>query len=119
LPGGIADWRRDLAMIAQEADEAVGPVVVCGDFNATVWHRALRPFWRNGFVDAHVALGDRWSRSWPAGRLVPRLARLDHALVRELVPRSVTPVPLPGSDHDGFVVELGLVRSAERVELAP
>ncbi len=107
LPGAVRDWRADLAGIATEAAETDGPVVVCGDFNA--WNGALRSFWRAGFRDAHAAAGVRRRRSWPAYGRWPRVLQLDRALVRDVEVCGLERVALPGSDHDGFLVELAVV----------
>ncbi len=106
LPGAVRDWRADLAGIAAEVAETDGPVVVCGDFNA--WRRALGSFWRAGFRDAHAAAGVRHRRSWPALGPWPRVLQLDRALVRDVEVCGLERVELPGSDHDGFLVELAV-----------
>jgi endonuclease/exonuclease/phosphatase (EEP) superfamily protein YafD len=115
LPFAVGDWRRDLAAIALEAADAEPPVVVCGDLNGMVWPGPVSRLRTLGYRDVHGSLGRAWTRSWPAYRGLPRLARLDHAFVRGLVPVDVRDVVLPGSDHDGFVAELVVPGSPDGV----
>ncbi len=99
-------WSRELADIGDLAEG--GADVVVGDFNAARWHPSFRRLLSRGWTTAHEWLG-RWStNSWAnEGRAFPLFVRIDHALLRERVqPVDVTEVPLPGSDHRGFVVTL-------------
>lgn len=79
--------------------------VLMGDFNATADHARFRRLEASGFSDALDGTG--WSATWPAGRLVPPLLRLDHALLSQgLTPRSAGTLSIPGSDHRGVVVDI-------------
>jgi endonuclease/exonuclease/phosphatase (EEP) superfamily protein YafD len=107
-------WRRDLALVEQIGREAVGPTVVVGDLNATYWHPDFRDLLDAGFTDAHIAAGHGYATSWPTNRVVPPFVQLDHALTTDgLVSTEIADVPVPGSDHRGFVVTVAPARRAE------
>ena len=98
-------WQEDLALIGESADDAGGPTLVIGDFNASYWHPAFRDILRRGFIDAHMANGRGWSASWPTNEFVPPFVRLDHALTGNgLVSTDIDDFRLPGTDHVAFVV---------------
>ena len=102
------DWTDDLGLLRRYAGRNEGPLVLVGDFNATRWQPAFGSLLRSGLRDVHEATGHGLSYSWPADRFRP-FVRLDHALVGdELFPTAVTDLPLPGSDHRGFVATLEL-----------
>jgi endonuclease/exonuclease/phosphatase (EEP) superfamily protein YafD len=109
----LVRWRDDLEHIGERATSPGPPTVVVGDFNAARWHPPFRHLLDRGLVDAHDRLGRGFSTSWPVDWWRPRFVRLDHALVDDrLVPLSVSDFRIPGSDHTGFVVAVGL--SADR-----
>lgn len=102
-------WSRELRDIG---DLAVGADLVVGDFNAARWHPSFRRLLARGWSTAHEWLG-RWSsNSWAhEGRAFPLFVRIDHALLGPRVqPVRVTEVPLPGSDHLGFVLTVSVPR---------
>jgi endonuclease/exonuclease/phosphatase (EEP) superfamily protein YafD len=103
------DWTQELETLKDEATAASGPVAVVGDFNSTRWNPPFGDLLAAGLHDAHEAVGQGLSRSWPdLGFPVP-LMRIDHALVNDQVGVvSVHDVDIPGSDHIGFVTELAV-----------
>jgi endonuclease/exonuclease/phosphatase (EEP) superfamily protein YafD len=103
------DWAQELQTLKSKATAATGPVAVVGDFNSTRWNPPFGDLLAAGLHDAHEAVGQGLSRSWPnLGFPVP-LMRLDHALVNDHVGVvSVHDVDVPGSDHIGFVTELAV-----------
>jgi len=108
-------WRPGLASTARRARRSSVPVLVVGDLNAARWHRVWRRFVGGEFVSAHEATGRGWTTSWPADRWFPPFVRLDHALCgRGLVPLAVEEVPVPGSDHRGFVVSIAISERSAR-----
>ena len=108
-PRQLRSWRGDLRAIADLAAETELPTIVVGDFNATHGHPAFRRVLRRGrLVPAHDALGRPWSPSWPINRIPPTFTRIDHALVRGVVPLALEDIDTPGSDHRGFVLDVGL-----------
>jgi endonuclease/exonuclease/phosphatase (EEP) superfamily protein YafD len=100
------DWRRDLDTVGRIARNAASPMLVVGDLNASYWHPDFRELLDTGLVDAHIAHGQGFSSSWPAGKTIPpAFVRLDHALTTAgLVSTDVADFEIPGSDHRGFVV---------------
>jgi endonuclease/exonuclease/phosphatase (EEP) superfamily protein YafD len=99
------EWRRELLLIGESADDIGFPTLVIGDFNASYWHPAFRDLLRRGLTDAHIVAGRGWSTSWPTGELFPPFVRLDHALTGHgLVSTEVDDFRVPGSDHAAFVV---------------
>ncbi len=104
-------WLRDLDRIGDLVETVDGPTLVIGDFNASFWHPVFRELLGRGLTDAHLALGDGWSTSWPTDGVVPAFVRLDHALVGNgLVATDVVDFDVPGSDHRGFVVSVASAR---------
>jgi endonuclease/exonuclease/phosphatase (EEP) superfamily protein YafD len=105
------NWRRDLRTAAEIGRDVSRPTMLIGDFNASYWHPDFRRMLDAGLVDAHTALGQGFSTSWPAGRPVPPFVRLDHALTTpDLVSTEITDFEIPGSDHRGFVVTVAPAR---------
>ena len=110
-PARLGQLERDIRTIGDVASEGDIPTAVLGDVNASRFHPALRQL-LGDFSDVHEALGQGLSASWPTNRRVPPFVRLDHALVSgRMTATSVRDIGLPGSDHSGFVVELGLAAS--------
>ncbi|MFM2076854.1 MAG: hypothetical protein RJA49_744 [Actinomycetota bacterium] len=102
-------WSRELADIERMADSQAA-TIIAGDFNAARWHPSFRRVLDAGWTSVHEWFGEWWRASWPQeGRRVPMFVRLDHGLLRgPVAPVRVHEVPLPGSDHRGFVVCLSL-----------
>ena len=103
----VRNWWRSFDAIAEAVAGVDGPLVVAGDWNATLHHRPLRQFLdRTGLADAHVTAGRGWARSWPApghpgvfGR-VPSIALLDRVVVsRDVAVVSISELLVPGTDH--------------------
>jgi vancomycin resistance protein VanJ len=77
------------------AAERAGRVVLLGDLNGSLDDRALGVL-RTGMRSAQEAAGAGLGFSWPAG--FP-LVRIDHILVRGVVPVRAWVLPATGSDH--------------------
>jgi len=86
--------------------------LVAGDFNASpAW-----PVYRRlaGRLDDAAVLvaregGGRPVRTWGPTPRTPRLLRIDHVFVEGVRPLEARTVTIPGSDHSGLLVEVGLV----------
>ena len=105
-----AYWVQQLRDIGDLAADSDLPTVVAGDFNASRWHPSFRELLDRGWTDAHEALGDGWSVSWPTdeGVLPPTFVRLDHALFGDgIAPVKLRDYAVTGSDHEAFMVEFG------------
>lgn len=112
-PSPIANldaWLGALELWGRSAPPAGRPTVAIGDYNADLWHPALRRALRNGWRDAHQSLGALVSASWPRHRRpLPAFVRLDRALVNSgLTVISVDAHELPGSDHRAVAVTVAV-----------
>lgn len=87
--------RRLFARVIEVLDHGVGdwPTLVVGDFNADPGSRLLRRFRRAGLVEL-------------VRRPTFKGKRYDQAWLHMGVGRLVAVVPMPGHDHDGFVVDV-------------
>lgn len=98
-------WRDSLELIGDRALNNGPPTLIIGDLNASYWNPVFRRLLNRGFIDAHLAVGNRLGRSWPTDEFGPPLVQIDHALLGEgLVATSIVDFDVPGSDHRGFVV---------------
>jgi endonuclease/exonuclease/phosphatase (EEP) superfamily protein YafD len=103
------EWMSELEALKRQATSATGPVALVGDFNSTRWNPPFGDLLAAGLHDAHEAVGQGLSRSWPNLAFPVPLMRLDHALVNDQVGVvSVRDADIPGSDHIGFVIELAV-----------
>lgn len=103
-PPAPRPWREQLDELAEDLPERARPVIVAGDFNATLDHQPFRRLLRLGVRDAAVDAGAWWMRTYHAG--LPAIA-IDHVVVAGLVGLSASAHRVPGSDHLAVVVVLG------------
>jgi endonuclease/exonuclease/phosphatase (EEP) superfamily protein YafD len=105
-------WQQELAAIRSALANTDGPQVVAGDFNASRDHRPFRDLLAAGFLDCADAARRRpWPGfTWPAGRWIPSVMRLDHVLVsRGSATVSASQViRVPGTDHRGVLAVIRL-----------
>lgn len=108
--GAIARWRQMLDALDGLARARSTPMLMVGDFNATVYHPRFGELLDTGLTDAHSARGAGFTGTWPRNRPFPPLLRIDHALSsKELVPVDATYGKGRGSDHRPIIVEYALV----------
>ena len=111
---GLQEIRR--FAVGEAADD---PLVLVGDFNGTRWQPTFGKLLAGSMIDAHEALGRGLSRSWPVGWALPRLVRLDHALLNERTfPTAIDDFVVPGSDHLAFDVTVA-VKAAQAPGVRP
>jgi endonuclease/exonuclease/phosphatase (EEP) superfamily protein YafD len=110
-----ARWRAQLGAVR----EIIGslpprPIVVAGDFNATVDHRPFRRLLSPALRDVAQQRGSRWLATWPVGRTgIPPLIQLDHVLLSsELSTTALDAWDVPGSDHKLLVTSVGVPPAA-------
>ncbi len=100
-------WERDLALIRSVLGGTGERQVVAGDFNASRDHRPFRDLLAAGFLDcADAAMSRPWPGfTWPAGRLIPPVLRLDHVLVSRAgtTVLDARTIRVPGTDHRGVL----------------
>ncbi|NMO92992.1 endonuclease/exonuclease/phosphatase family protein [Actinomycetospora sp. TBRC 11914] len=108
VPQKIGSWARELPQLQTWCRPGAGPVVLAGDFNATLDHRFFRDGTR-GCQDAGVVSGQglvgTWNAAWPwwAG------AQIDHVLTGGgPEPVDMTVLDLPGSDHRAVLARVRL-----------
>jgi endonuclease/exonuclease/phosphatase (EEP) superfamily protein YafD len=111
FPQDPSDWYHDLERIrGLLRGIPPGPVVVGGDFNATLDHARFRRLLVDGWRDGAEQAGSGWVRSWPADRAVPPVVGIDHVLTRGTVATSVDTVRTPGTDHLGLLATVVVPR---------
>jgi hypothetical protein len=106
VPGRLRQWRTSFHELTRWVHRTRGPVVLAGDFNASVDHPGMRELLAGGLRDAHEAAGAGRPPTWPHGRWVPAFVQLDHVLVRGVDVDSADETRIPGTDHDAVIVDL-------------
>jgi endonuclease/exonuclease/phosphatase (EEP) superfamily protein YafD len=108
----VRRWQRELAAIQSALVDTGGQQVVAGDFNATRDHRPFRNLLAAGFLDCADAARRRpWPGfTWPTGRWVRPVMRLDHVLVSRggATAREARIIRVPGTDHRGVLAVIQL-----------
>jgi endonuclease/exonuclease/phosphatase (EEP) superfamily protein YafD len=102
----VKRWRTGLDALTDAIGETRGPMIVAGDFNASVDHPALRLLMAPGLRDAHEVAGAGRPATWPRERGFAPFVHIDHVLVRGVDVASATEVVIPGSDHEAVVARL-------------
>ncbi|MDN5582998.1 MULTISPECIES: endonuclease/exonuclease/phosphatase family protein [unclassified Corynebacterium] len=92
----IGGWSRDLGTLREEFAGSESPVVLAGDFNATVAHPEFRDLLDTaGLTDCGGGLtAPTWPHRFP-------LVRIDHILVRDATCTDGGTVQVDGTDHRG------------------
>jgi endonuclease/exonuclease/phosphatase (EEP) superfamily protein YafD len=113
---GLRHWEPSMDAIHEAASAPGPPTIIVADLNAARWHPPLRRLLARGWRDVHEAAGRGLSVSWPTAGLWPiPFVRLDHALVGDgLDVVAVRDLPVPGSDHRGFVATVAVTRRPDR-----
>lgn len=103
-------WARQLERLTRVATESRVPVVLAGDFNATLAHAPMARLANGPVRDAFAEAGSGLGATWPSARApVPPLMRLDHVLVSVGIGISDVAVRTSiGSDHRRLMVRLAL-----------
>lgn len=106
---GVAQWRRDFSALLR-ADPGAGPLLLAGDFNATVDHREFRTLLAGGkrpLVDVATVAGSRLVPTWPMrGYSLPGVT-LDHLVTGGGIRGSGYSVHrLAGTDHAAVAATL-------------
>ncbi|MEO8692813.1 MAG: endonuclease/exonuclease/phosphatase family protein [Acidimicrobiales bacterium] len=106
----IRRWRQMLDALHGLAEQRTTPLLLIGDFNATIYHSRFDDLLDTGLTDAHSARGTGLTGTWPRDKPFPPLLRIDHALSsKQLVPVKATYGTGRGSDHRPIIVEYALV----------
>ncbi len=105
-------WRQraQFGTLLERLNAETGPLIVCGDFNATNRTDYAGTLAAMGMRDANACVGAGRQSSWPAWPSIawlPRL-RIDHIyLSRELSARTAIIGRPVGSDHSPIVADVG------------
>ena len=98
-------WKRELDALPDPVD-GTPPIVLAGDFNATVDHAGLRAAMVSGYVDAASQAGDGLLPTWPSDGQLPPLLPIDHVLVDRRCPvDTFATFAVPGSDHRAVLTQ--------------
>ena len=109
----IKNWRQMLDKLQELAQQRTLPLLMVGDFNATMYHPRFEDLLDTGLTDAHAARGTGFTGTWPRDRSFPPFLRIDHTLSsKELVPVKASYGEGRGSDHRPIIVDYALVASA-------
>jgi endonuclease/exonuclease/phosphatase (EEP) superfamily protein YafD len=111
-PLAIRRWRQMLDALRDLSQQRTTPLLLVGDFNATMYHPRFDDLLDTGLTDAHSARGAGLTGTWPRNKFGPAFLRIDHALsTKELVPVHASYGRGKGSDHRPIIVEYALVAS--------
>ena len=106
-PGPTAQWRGQLSALPAPGDD---PLILAGDFNATLDHAQFRRLLRRGYLDAASQVGNGLVATWgpqPSRRVT--LLAIDHVLTdRRCAAVATSAHWLTGSDHRALYAELRL-----------
>ena len=106
-PAATARWRGHLSALPAPGDS---PLILAGDFNATLDHAQFRRLLRLGYVDAASQAGNGLVLTW--GPLPDRcltLLAIDHVLIdRRCAVLTTSAHWLTGSDHRALYAKLRL-----------
>lgn len=109
-PYAPSTWRGEIARLRGllgDLAKARRPVIVAGDFNATTDNAQFRAL-LHGYVDAAEVSGAGYHPTYPTDRWFGPVIAIDHVLAYRARPRRLHTVTLPGSDHRGLSVSVGL-----------
>ena len=108
----VRRWQQELAAIQSTLVNSDGQQVIAGDFNASRDHRPFRDLLAAGFLDCADAARRRpWPGfTWPAGRGIPSVMRLDHVLVSRgsATVHASQVIRVPRTDHRGVLAVIRL-----------
>ncbi len=107
-PRSTREWGRDFGRMPA-AGSANLPLVLAGDFNATLDHVNLRDLIDTGYVDAGSAVGRGLVSTWPSRLKWPLPVTIDHILAERGISVADYDVEkITGSDHRAVYAELTL-----------
>lgn len=106
-------WEEEMAGLLEHVKTIADPLVVCGDFNATLTHAPMARLLDHAPLRSAMSLMKKgWVPTWGPLGVVPVLA-LDHVLVSpEVIVLKAQSVRTPGSDHRCVVADMTIPRSA-------
>lgn len=107
-PRSTGEWERDYHRMPAAGTGDL-PLVLAGDFNATLDHDNLRDLIDTGYVDAGDASGRGLVSTWPSRLKWPPPVTIDHVLAeRGIAVTDYDVEKISGSDHRAVYAELTL-----------
>ncbi len=107
-PRSTSEWTADLDHLPPAGSRNL-PLVLAGDFNATLDHARLRRLIDSGYRDAGSAVGRGLSFTWPSRIGWPPPVAIDHILAQRGIGFSDYDVEtVAGTDHRAVFAELVL-----------
>jgi len=107
-PRSTREWERDFDRLPA-AGSADLPLVLAGDFNATLDHANLRDLIETGYRDAGESAGRGLVSTWPSRLKWPLPVTIDHVLAeRGIAVADYDVEKIEGSDHRAVYAELTL-----------
>lgn len=107
LPGLMEQWRKDVSRVVEFAESSNKPIILAGDFNATLRHGKLAA--RAVLIDSQEHCSHWQTGTWPAQ--LPNFLRtpIDHILVSpSMKTRSCQSILLKKSDHLAYSTEVSV-----------
>ncbi len=105
-PESTREWERDFKAMPAAGSSSV-PLVLAGDFNATLDHANLRELLDTGYVSAGEAVGRGLVSTWPSKLKWPLPVTIDHILAeRGIAVAEYDVEKINGSDHRAVYAEL-------------
>lgn len=105
LPGLMQQWREDIARITEFGKGSERPLILAGDFNATLRHGALAD--RAQLIDSQEFCATIPSGTWPAGAPQFLQTPIDHVFVtRGMKAHSCQVQQLGSSDHLAYMTRV-------------
>jgi endonuclease/exonuclease/phosphatase (EEP) superfamily protein YafD len=102
----VRQWRATFNQLTTWAQGIEGPLIMAGDFNASIDHPGMRQLLATGLRDAHEVAGAGRPPTWPTRRSGPPFVHIDHVLVRGLDVKSTEEIPLSDTDHIAILARL-------------
>jgi endonuclease/exonuclease/phosphatase family metal-dependent hydrolase len=98
-PGHTPTWRSDLQTLAQTGHGG-DPVILLGDFNASLDHHEFRQVLGAGYTDAAQSTGRSLLPTWPENSPIPPFVTIDHVLTNSrLAASAYGTIAVPKTDH--------------------
>lgn len=109
LPDAVTTWKKDLQKVRHWCAQDP-PLVIAGDFNATVDHADFRHALGGYCRSVGPSVGRGLLGTWPADQPAVLRTQIDHVVVsRQLQPRRFTTYPIRGTDHRAVVATVAVL----------
>jgi endonuclease/exonuclease/phosphatase (EEP) superfamily protein YafD len=115
-PQPIWGWHNDFGRFPQTLNELAdragdAPILIGGDFNATIDMRPYRDLLTRGYRDAAEQAGAGRELTYPSNSSIPPLMGIDHFLTRNATAVSAHTVEVAGTDHRSLLTTVALANT--------